>query len=490
MKIKINKKINEMSSMGGGAVQGHVDNRKKKLQEATEINSKVIEDTEENYISEITVDGIAGNGEDYKIVQELTIKKNETSIGMTKIINSEIVGEIEGCLPNSITPIMNDKKLTTHEIDFQIQKIEFGGEDLYFDDYESGIFPKMDSLLFIKYIMQQIGGFILKNLDKVFYFYGIHDEFVGRSDVESKRTRLYSLFLKRLIKKLPGDWRVRPLNDVNQILFWKCPDQDSGEQKELVFESQDLEFTNEELDLIHEMYSSAGIMGMGSGRIPAERSPEGHERYVRMRHDTQGLKNFKQNRYFAEDEEKKPKIKIKIRKNLGERCQKGYKTHPKRKTKKMFGKTYRNCVKAEGKDAVSKEISKLMKKKDMKQDQAVAIALSMKEKGKLEEKDPKKGTGKKPKGTGRRLYTDENPNDTVSVKFSTVQDIKDTFSKASFKSKSHKRQSQIINLVHQRVRAAYQNAKDPEVKKRLKKAFDYAKKRKEASKEKTKRMNK
>jgi hypothetical protein len=35
---------------------------------------------------------------------------------------------------------------------------------------------------------------------------------------------------------------------------------------------------------------------------------------------------------------------------LDERCQKGYKTHPTRKTKKMFGKTYRNCVKAEGID--------------------------------------------------------------------------------------------------------------------------------------------
>ena len=126
----------------------------------------------------------------------------------------------------------------------------------------------------------------------------------------------------------------------------------------------------------------------------------------------------------------------------------------------------------------------------MKQDQAVAIALSMKEKGKLEEKDPKKGTGKKPKGSGRRLYTDENPSDTVSVKFSTVQDIKDTFSKASFKSKSHKRQSQIINLVHQRARAAYQNAKNPKVKKRLKKSYEYAKKRKEASKKKTQRMKK
>jgi hypothetical protein len=104
------------------------------------------------------------------------------------------------------------------------------------------------------------------------------------------------------------------------------------------------------------------------------------------------------------------------------------------------------------------------------------------------EEDPKVGTGKKPEGSGRRLYTDENPKDTVSVKFSTVQDIKDTLSKEHFKSKSHQRQSQIINLIHQRVRAAYENAKDPETKARLKNALDYAEERKEASKEKTKRM--
>tara|TARA_A100001201_G_scaffold143007_1_gene142970 strand:- start:959 stop:1588 length:630 start_codon:yes stop_codon:yes gene_type:complete len=107
-----------------------------------------------------------------------------------------------------------------------------------------------------------------------------------------------------------------------------------------------------------------------------------------------------------------------------------------------------------------------------------------------EAKDPKVGTGKKPKGSSRRLYTDENPDDTVSVKFRTVQDIKDTLSKSSFKSKSHARQSQIINLIHQRARAAYKNAKDPKVKARLKKAFEYAEKRKEASKKKTQRLKK
>ena len=39
---------------------------------------------------------------------------------------------------------------------------------------------------------------------------------------------------------------------------------------------------------------------------------------------------------------------------LFERCQKGYKTHPTRKTKKMFGRIYRNCVKAEGMDETEK----------------------------------------------------------------------------------------------------------------------------------------
>jgi len=106
----------------------------------------------------------------------------------------------------------------------------------------------------------------------------------------------------------------------------------------------------------------------------------------------------------------------------------------------------------------------------------------------LEKSDPKVGTGKKPKESDRRLYTDENPKDTVSVKFSSVQDIKDTLSKESFKSKSHARQSQIINLIHQRVRVAYDRAKEPEVKSRLKKALDYAEQRKEASKEKTKNL--
>ena len=111
-------------------------------------------------------------------------------------------------------------------------------------------------------------------------------------------------------------------------------------------------------------------------------------------------------------------------------------------------------------------------------------------KKKNEAKDPKVGTGKKPKGSGRRLYTDENPKDTVSVKFSSVSAIQKTLAKSSFKSKSHKRQSQIINLIHQRVRAAYNNAKDPKVKARLKKAYNYAKKRKEASKKKTIRLRK
>jgi len=110
--------------------------------------------------------------------------------------------------------------------------------------------------------------------------------------------------------------------------------------------------------------------------------------------------------------------------------------------------------------------------------------------GNINEDDPKKGTGKKPKGSDRRLYTDEDPKDTVGIKFSTRQDIVDTLSKKSFKAKSHARQSQIINLIHQRVRAALGRTKDPAKKKKLKSGFEYIKKRKETSKKKTQRLKK
>ena len=47
------------------------------------------------------------------------------------------------------------------------------------------------------------------------------------------------------------------------------------------------------------------------------------------------------------NEELQQIVKEELEAVLDERCQKGYKTHKTRKTKKMFGRRYRNCVKAE-----------------------------------------------------------------------------------------------------------------------------------------------
>ena len=52
--------------------------------------------------------------------------------------------------------------------------------------------------------------------------------------------------------------------------------------------------------------------------------------------------------------------------------------------------------------------------------------------------DPKVGTGKKPKGSGRRLYTDENPKDTVSIKFATPADARATVAKVKKRKKRKK----------------------------------------------------
>ena len=67
-------------------------------------------------------------------------------------------------------------------------------------------------------------------------------------------------------------------------------------------------------------------------------------------------------------------------------------------------------------------------------------------------KDPLVGTGKKPKGSGRRLYTDENPKDTVSIKFATVSDARKTIAKVMRINKPYARKVQILTVLEQRAR--------------------------------------
>ena len=72
-------------------------------------------------------------------------------------------------------------------------------------------------------------------------------------------------------------------------------------------------------------------------------------------------------------------------------------------------------------------------------------------------KDPKKGTGKKPKGSGRRLYTDENPKDTVSIKFATPADARATVAKVKKLNKPFARKIQILTVGEQRAKVMKKN---------------------------------
>ena len=72
----------------------------------------------------------------------------------------------------------------------------------------------------------------------------------------------------------------------------------------------------------------------------------------------------------------------------------------------------------------------------------------------VKRKDPKKGTGKKPKGSGRRLYTDENPKDTVSIKYATPADARATVAKVKRINKPYARKIQILTVVEQRAKVA------------------------------------
>ena len=72
-------------------------------------------------------------------------------------------------------------------------------------------------------------------------------------------------------------------------------------------------------------------------------------------------------------------------------------------------------------------------------------------------KDPLKGTGKKPKGSGRRLYTDENPKDTVSIKYATVADAQATVAKVKRVNKPFARKIQILTVLEQRAKVQGKN---------------------------------
>ena len=70
----------------------------------------------------------------------------------------------------------------------------------------------------------------------------------------------------------------------------------------------------------------------------------------------------------------------------------------------------------------------------------------------MKNRDPKIGTGKKPKGSDRRLYTDENPKDTVRIKLATPADARATASKVKNISKPFARKIQILTVMEQRAK--------------------------------------
>ena len=68
-------------------------------------------------------------------------------------------------------------------------------------------------------------------------------------------------------------------------------------------------------------------------------------------------------------------------------------------------------------------------------------------------REPNKGTGKHPgKKYGRRLYTDENPKDTVGIKFATPSDARRTVAKVKKINKTFARKIQLLTVGEQRAK--------------------------------------
>jgi len=159
---------------------------------------------------------------------------------------------------------------------------------------------------------------------------------------------------------------------------------------------------------------------------------------------------------------------------LCEKCWKGYKIHPTRKTKKLFGKTYPNCIKNENKDEIkvlhdfltkytksAKKASSMIKKYykkvkkqfrgDSTRDVAMAI-IGYDVVGENKRKPRKKGQHRNSPNHSD-LYTDENPKGTIKgLKFATVKDAEASVRKINSSGKKHAHKIQAAVAMEQRAK--------------------------------------
>ena len=123
-------------------------------------------------------------------------------------------------------------------------------------------------------------------------------------------------------------------------------------------------------------------------------------------------------------------------------------------------KAYRGVLKARisklyGGDVTVEKARKLKSRKDAtaRDKQLANWFINMQTNRPLKKrKDPVVGTGKKPKGSDRRLYTDEDPTDTVPIKFATVADARKTIAKVMKINKPYARKVQILTVLEQRAK--------------------------------------
>ena len=178
-----------------------------------------------------------------------------------------------------------------------------------------------------------------------------------------------------------------------------------------------------------------------------------------MKTDEEKLKEFQENN---------------PRKCLCEKCWKGYKIHPTRKTKVLFGKRYPNCIKNENKDEIkvihdfltkytksAKKASAMIKKNykrvkkqfrgDSSRDVAMAL-IGYDAIGENKRKPRKKGQHRNSPNHSD-LYTDENPKGTTKgLKFATVKDAEASVRKINSSGKKHAHKIQAAVAMEQRAK--------------------------------------
>ena len=169
---------------------------------------------------------------DMEMTQELKFEHS-----LDEIISDNIVLALEKCGRGGqiVKGEYDQPAIPAFEISFDIIELIIGGKKTDVKQYSSDVFPnKMVAITFLRNIVKAIFDFASLNEEACFLFVGAAQETEDILDDVTRKTRTYSMMLRRAFKKSSGWISVAFGEDYpNDIFFFRCNDDNASSQNEI-----------------------------------------------------------------------------------------------------------------------------------------------------------------------------------------------------------------------------------------------------------------